>query len=109
MNDNRIWKPEQLNEEEKVILSDAIDRVFKKGEPPRIDDEYVIEWNGKRYDKRYAKWYALQADPSDAWDDGTYDREEAIKRLQENDEYKLIAVIKDDFCEEEIWKEDVLG
>lgn len=109
MKDDRIWRPEQLNEDEKKVLSEAIEKVFTRDDNriPTIDPEYVIEWNGKRYDKRYAKWYALQHESSDAWDDGTYDREEAIKRLLESDEYNLIAVVKDDFCVEEIRKEDL--
>lgn len=54
-------------------------------------------------------WYALQSDPSDAWDNGTTDKDEALRMLKSSDKYNLIAVINDDtgVCIDEIWKEDV--
>lgn len=51
-------------------------------------------------------WYALQKDTTDPWDNGTFDKEEALRMLNESDEYKLIAVIENgDYCAEEIWKD----
>lgn len=39
-------------------------------------------------------WYALQRDSTDEWDVGSYDRDEAIRRmLNSNGRYTLIAVI----------------
>ena len=51
-------------------------------------------------------WYALQTESYDAWDNGTEDRDEAIKMLKEQGEGR-IAVIENDFCVEEIMYEDV--
>lgn len=52
-------------------------------------------------------WYALQNDSCDSWDNGTFDREEAMKMLYDNDEYNMIAVIDDDdnFCIDVIYKD----
>lgn len=53
------------------------------------------------------KWYAVQAESSDAWDYGSYDYEEAVEMLKEQGK-GLIAVIIADYCESEIWYEDIV-
>lgn len=53
-------------------------------------------------------WYALQRDCEDDWGTGTYDRDEAIRKLREsNGYYTLIAVIDHDLCMEEITLADL--
>lgn len=52
-------------------------------------------------------WYALQKDSQDDWGTGSFDKEEAIEELRKNDSYTLIAVIDNDECIEEIYKEDI--
>ena len=49
------------------------------------------------------KWYAVQRDREDAWDNGSFDYDEAVKMLKDQGE-GLIAVIDDDakVCIEEI-------
>ncbi len=55
-------------------------------------------------------WYALQRDCEDDWGTGTFNREEAIRRLKESDGYyQLIAVIDNDVCVEEITRAEVEG
>ena len=51
-------------------------------------------------------WYALQTEKTDFWDDGYFDREQAIEALKEQG-HGLIAVIDGDVCVEEIMYEDV--
>lgn len=50
-------------------------------------------------------WYALQRTTEDAWDNGTFDKAEALEMLNSSDEYQLIAVIENDVCIEEIYKD----
>lgn len=54
------------------------------------------------------KWYAVQMDREDAWDNGTFDYDEAIEMLKEQGT-GLIAVIDDDakVCVEEIEYQDI--
>lgn len=56
-----------------------------------------------------AKWYAVQKDRDDAWDNGSYDLDTAREILKEQG-YGLIAVIDEEsnFCEKEIEYEDLL-
>lgn len=56
--------------------------------------------------ERKIMWYALQNDDYDAWDNGTEDRDEAIKMLKEQGG-GLIAFIDGDVCIEEITFEEV--
>jgi len=51
-------------------------------------------------------WYAVQKDNTDPWDYGSHNYDEAIKMLKQQGE-GLIAVINDDFCEEEIKYDDL--
>lgn len=53
-------------------------------------------------------WYAVQETKEDAWDYGSYDKDEAIKMLREQG-HGLIAVINEDtnFCENEIEFDEV--
>lgn len=52
------------------------------------------------------KWYAVQYNPADAWDNGSDDLETA-KAMLKRQGAGLIAVIVDDFCEEEITFDDL--
>lgn len=52
------------------------------------------------------KWYAVQIDSSDEWGNGSCDFEEA-KAMLKKQGCGLIAVIVDDFCEEEIKFDDL--
>ena len=54
------------------------------------------------------KWYAVQRESSDPWDNGTYNYDEAIKMLREQGE-GLIAVIDEEsnYCIEEIRFEEI--
>lgn len=56
------------------------------------------------------KWYAVQNDSTDAWDNGSYDYDEAVEMLKEQG-HGQIAVIDDStddpFCLEEIKFEDL--
>lgn len=55
-------------------------------------------------------WYALQRNGEDDWGTGCWNREEAVKNmLDSNGYYKLIAVIENDACIEEIYVEDYEG
>lgn len=56
----------------------------------------------------HKKWYAIQRNRSDSWDDGTWDYEEAL-RLLDGQNCGLIAVIntKTGCCEREILYEDI--
>lgn len=54
-----------------------------------------------------AKWYAVQKDSSDPWDYGSYDYDEAVDMLKKQGK-GLIAVISDDFCENEIRYEEII-
>ena len=49
------------------------------------------------------KWYAVQRDRSDAWDNGSHSYEEAVEMLKKQG-YGLIAVIDEDneYCLDEI-------
>lgn len=51
-------------------------------------------------------WYAVQKDSTDPWDYGSHNYDEAIEMLKQQGE-GLIAVINDDFCEEEIKYDDL--
>ena len=54
------------------------------------------------------KWYAVQEERTDAWDNGSYDYKEAVQMLKEQG-HGLIAVIDDDakVCLEEIEYEEL--
>lgn len=65
--------------------------------------EVVIEKENEMENK---KWYAVQEQSSDEWDNGSFDFEEA-KAMLKKQGYGLIAVIVDDFCEEEIAYNDL--
>lgn len=54
------------------------------------------------------KWYAVQETREDAWDNGSYDFDEAVEMLKKQGA-GLIAVINDDteVCEDEIGFEDI--
>lgn len=60
-------------------------------------------------DAESRKWYAVQRESSDAWDNGSYDYNEAVEMLKEQG-CGLIAVINEgtSFCEDEIYFEDLL-
>ena len=62
--------------------------------------------NGNR--ENHKRWYAIQRDRSDPWDDGTWDYEEAL-RLLDGQNCGLIAVINPETgcCEREIAYEDI--
>lgn len=55
-----------------------------------------------------SRWYAIQKDRTDGWDNGTYDYQEAL-RLLDGQNCGLIAVIDLDTgcCVEEILYEDI--
>lgn len=63
---------------------------------------------GQKDPENHEKWYAIQRDRSDPWDDGTWDYEEAL-RLLDGQNCGLIAVIntKTGYCEREILYEDI--
>lgn len=52
------------------------------------------------------KWYAVQETSEDAWDYGSSDFEEA-KAMLKKQGHGLIAVINNDFCEDEIQFDDL--
>lgn len=52
-------------------------------------------------------WYAVQMDSEDDWGTGSFDKDEAIEMMMGNENYTLIAVIENDVCIEEIYKEDL--
>lgn len=52
------------------------------------------------------RWYAVQEDKTDFWDNGTYDYFEAEEMLL-NQGKGLIAVIENDFCIKEITYDDI--
>ena len=57
------------------------------------------------------EWYAVQETPEDAWDNGSYDYDEAVEMLKEQG-HGLIAVIEQDeyetFCVNELWYDDIV-
>lgn len=53
-------------------------------------------------------WYAVQTDCEDDWGYGSYDYEEAVDMIMSNEKYNLIAVIENDVCIEEIYKQDLI-
>lgn len=53
-------------------------------------------------------WYAVQTDCEDDWGYGSYDYDEAVNMLFECDMYNLIAVIENDVCIKEIYKQDLV-
>lgn len=59
MKNTNIWKKQNLNNNEKEVLSSAIDKFYKENyedaETIKVADENIIIVNGKRYDKRYYK------------------------------------------------------
>lgn len=58
MKDNRIIRPEQMNERDMQIMSEAIDAVLDKMYAPRpsnIPEDKIIVVNGVRYHKDYYK------------------------------------------------------
>ena len=57
-----------------------------------------------------SKWYAVQKDKNDGWDNGSYDYSVAVNMLGEQGS-GLIVVIAEDTgcCEEEITYEDLFG
>jgi hypothetical protein len=58
MKDNRIVRAELLNDETKKPLLDAVEELRKQvlGESKiKYPEQYVVEVNGKRYDKRFYK------------------------------------------------------
>ena len=58
MKDNRIVRAELLNEETKKPLMDVVEELRKQvlGESKtKYPEQYIIEVNGKKYDKRYYK------------------------------------------------------
>ena len=55
-------------------------------------------------------WYAVQEDPTDAWDYGSYNKDVAIDMLRQLVYERgdgLIAVIKDGICDKEIYYDDL--
>ena len=67
--------------------------------------EIEAEENETKEEKMEKKWYAVQVTSEDAWDNGSFDLDEAKKMLEEVLAEKgrgLIAVIEDDFCTEEL-------
>lgn len=56
------------------------------------------------------KWYAVQVDRTDAWDNGSHYYNEAVRMLEEQG-HGLIAVIDEEsgVCVEEIGYNDVVG
>lgn len=69
----------------------------------------MMNWNAylEHMETVTSVWYALQNSSEDAWDDGTENREEAIERMMNSEEYNLIAVIDDEekMCIGEIRKD----
>lgn len=54
-------------------------------------------------------WYAVMYDEEDTdWGYGSYDYDEAVNMLLECDMYNLIAVIENDVCIKEIYKQDLV-
>lgn len=50
-----------------------------------------------------SKWYALQRDTEDDWGTGAETIEKAMEMAKDMDDIKLIAVIENDVCVDEIW------
>jgi len=60
------------------------------------------------YDRR---WYAVQTDDNDSWDNGSYDLDEAKQIARDaiaagNTGVKIAAIANGNYCEEEILPED---
>ena len=54
-------------------------------------------------------WYAIMYDKEDTdWGYGSFNYDEAVNMLLECDMYNLIAVIENDVCIEEIYKQDLI-
>lgn len=55
------------------------------------------------------RWYAVQLESTDPWNNGSYDLDEAIEMLREQGS-GLIAVINEEtqFCEDELTYEDLI-
>lgn len=58
--------------------------------------------------ERRETWYAVQYEPTDAWDYGSNDYDEALDMLREQGE-GLIAVIQDGYCDKELYYDDLFG
>ena len=53
-------------------------------------------------------WFAKQENPEDEWENGSWDFDEALEWLNEQEsETALIALIDKDFCVGEIKKSDI--
>lgn len=76
-------------------------------------DDYILYNQSKNmaieipYTIKEAKWYAVQYEREDDWSEGSYDYEEACRKLI-SQECGLIAVIEDDECTEEIEYDEVM-
>ncbi len=81
---------------------DIFDEMFGSCETP----EDVVE-----VCKIGAEWYAVQEDPEDPWDYGTYDWEEAIEMLKAQGHGLIAVIINDDYClaELKIVKEEIIA
>lgn len=64
MKDNRIFRPEQMNEKDVKVMNEALDSFYKKHYNKKSDEEReaemaenpnLIKIDGKWYDKRYYK------------------------------------------------------
>lgn len=55
------------------------------------------------------RWYALMTSAEDNdWGTGTFDYDEAVKKVKESDGYyTMIAVIENDVCVEEIYADEM--
>lgn len=54
-------------------------------------------------------WYAVMYDEEDTdWGYGSFDYDEAVNMLFECDIYNLIAVVENDVCIKEIYKQELI-
>jgi hypothetical protein len=75
-----------------------------------VYDRQLTEQEIEDYELDALTWFAVQEDSTDAWDNGTYNYEKAVRMLLEQG-HGLIAVIDEDtnYCVQEIAYDEVKG
>lgn len=98
------WKRLTSSERKNSHVYAAYGDADEDGDPADWNFDDVVEIE----DLTDPIWYAVQRTPEDAWDNGSYDLEEALEMLRNQGE-GLIAVINDEtkYCMEEIRYEDI--
>lgn len=100
--------PEQTSDD--VYAYDLYDIVTVDGD--RDESHHFAAFQARQFDyvlDQPKKWYAVQMDNSDDWDNGSFDFDEAKEMLKHQGRGLIAVIVNEDYCDEEITFDDLFN